>query len=710
MTEWVESGGTGRAYADWEAAEAGPGADDQTVPLFLAVSIGGDQGDTEGSAARAALTSLRTGGLILAEHEADRLLTEFRAVLRAGLIETWVFRLVGYARRGDIPAIEAHPLVTLLHVGAPMPRDAASHLPDPDPTSRLPKGTALQPPVAVVIDDGIPFLNAIFRKGGSTAIEAVWLQSDRMPHPVPGEEEVGLVIRKNKINAAFAEQDERQVYRETNLKLLPITARASTDFRISHGAHVMDIALGGEPNVPIFAVQLPPSAVADTSGRLNGRFVVQGLRWSILQALKLNQKAGAGPVVANLSLGSLAGPGDKTGFLASWLDYEVRAYRVMTDCDLRVVCAYGNSHREKLAARAKVTADAPMRFEWCVQPEDFTSSFIELRVEEADTAGLSISVTPPRAGPATRVFTWADAQKGWHWTGPDGTPLAAILKLDESPGDGRTTAILLATAATNRRRGGPAAPAGAWKIEVTGAGPTLVTALVQRDDTPAGYRPFGRQSWIDSPASYIWDFQTRDWIKPDEAITSSFDPRPTVPPNAGPVTRAGTAVAHAGATAETVVFVGSVKPILGFPDKRVSTLYSAEGIPADATIYGIPARRDGESEGPNLTALADDGSNLYGRLGSGVISGSMTRLSGTSVAAPAVTRRYLMLYKAQSDAHMPIPAAEIPLSDLLSVAPATERDPITGYGILKDQRPYTLGRDLSTLPPPATFPPPPTFP
>lgn len=694
MANWVEQGGSGQAYAEWEALQAGAEAGDQTVPLFLAFSMA-DAADKD--AATAGISALRSSGLIPAPHEGDRLLTEFLAVLAAGKLKDWTFRLVAFARRGDIPKIQSDlPFLDILHIGAPLPQDAAAGLNPRAPQAHLPAAKTLQAPIAAVIDDGIPFLSARLRSSVSeTRLLSVWLQADKRVAET-GAEVIGRVLHTADINPMIARNDERQVYAEVNRALMPVTERASTDFRISHGAHVMDIATGAGfdedmAKTRLLAVQLPSAAVADTSGRRNGRYVVQGLRWSMIEALKANEAQGAGPLVVNLSLGSLAGPGDATGFLASWLDYEAKAYKLITGCDLRLVCAYGNSHRDKLAARDVVTPDAPMQLDWCVLPEDFTASFLEVRASEAEAKSLTLRFSCPKGGADPFDMAWSEAEKGWIWPGPDGCPIAAVLPLDEVKGDKGTRALLVATAATERQRGGPAAPSGVWKLTIEG-GKALVTALVQRDDTPAGYRLFGRQSWLDSATAYMWDFQTRDWIKP-----WSLDPTDAGLVQAGdrPVSRLGTPVAHAGATSETITFVGSIKPIIGFPDRRVSTLYSAEGIPADTEIDGTSARRPGESEGPDLAALADDGSNLYGRLGSGVISGSMTRLSGTSVAAPAVTRRYLMEYSDQAASGATIPPPPIPLADLLREAPWPDRHPIEGFGALKGQKQYTQGSEAT---------------
>ena len=39
MANWIEAGATGRGYSDWEAGQAGPQAGQQTVALFLRLSL-----------------------------------------------------------------------------------------------------------------------------------------------------------------------------------------------------------------------------------------------------------------------------------------------------------------------------------------------------------------------------------------------------------------------------------------------------------------------------------------------------------------------------------------------------------------------------------------------------------------------------------------------------------------------------------------------
>jgi hypothetical protein len=81
--------------------------------------------------------------------------------------------------------------------------------------------------------------------------------------------------------------------------------------------------------------------------------------------------------------------------------------------------------------------------------------------------------------------------------------------------------------------------------------------------------------------------------------------------------------------------------VTGQPNRLRPAPYSSQGAQYLA--------RPGESPGPTLAAQGDDGVMLAGRRAAGVLSGSVVRLSGTSVAAPAVARALLAYFRATPD-------------------------------------------------------------
>ena len=247
-------------------------------------------------------------------------------------------RVVAHVATGDLASLPIW--CEVLHVGAPvrMPLiclsqpavrpDAPLPLPDTRRSTRTGKGAL---PVIAVIDDGIAFLNARFRAAPRrTRIVAVWLQAPEVLDPAGVL--CGQVLDRAAIDRLLETgEDEADIYRRNNRGLLPGPERHSTNHAVSHGTHVLDLAAGAAPEgaaedgmraLPILAVQLPPAAVRDTSGRRLEGYVVQALRWLIAQTLRRASGGPVAPLIINLSLGSLAGPGDDHAFLANWFQHE----------------------------------------------------------------------------------------------------------------------------------------------------------------------------------------------------------------------------------------------------------------------------------------------------------------------------------------------------------------------------------------------------
>jgi hypothetical protein len=315
-----------------------------------------------------------------------------------------------------------------------------------------------------------------------------------------------------------------------------------------------------------------------------------------------------------------------------------------------------------------------MELIWRVLPDDHTSSFLELRVPVTQVAGLTLTLQPPQgSGLPAKEFDWPAANTGWRLPGP----IAAVSGSLEDGGQSHVLIALGPTAGTGEM---PATPSGAWKVtvETKMIEPVLVSARVQRDDTPPGYRTLGRQSWLDHPLAWDWDDELRGYVAPRRAEDAP----------GCPVTREGTWVAYAGADDPRILFVGAGRPVTGAPGQMQATSYSAEGQQHLA--------RPGESLGPTLLAPGDDGVLMRGRRASGVPSGSVVRMSGTSVAAPEVTRALARYF-------MTVPEAEQSTAAerrfLTGTDVWTDIDPRKGYGTLVDM----AGHDQGAEPPSAAM-------
>lgn len=669
MVKWqqVTTGLAHGGYVAWEAAVAaaeGSGARDH-LPVFVQLVEPAVGALTQANAIDA---TLALPGVLFSRHERDLLATE-RAV---ALVEGWAIRVrtVALCPRAMLSALPSFWQV--LQVGAAV---AVPSAPDTGPGEDLRTTTGdldRAMPVVAAIDDGIGFLNARFRKTRhTTRVKAVWLQA---PDRVAGDAAaplrdvvVGRVLTEADINALLvAGGDEAEVYRQVNRALLARTDGALTNHRAAHGTHVLDLAGGAAPwagdplsQVPMLAVQLPPATVRETAGRRMETYLVQGLRWILAEVLRLSDGTEVPPVVINISLGSLAGPGDRTGFIADWFEYEIARFARLTGgAEVRLVIAYGNARLSRLTARAALRRSQPVMLDWRVLPDDHSASFMELRVDAGMAGGLKLQLTPPAgSGLPALAADWPAPGQGWQLAGP----LAAVTSISEPGGQ---ALLHLALGPTVTAGTLPPCSAGAWKVEVftTDAEPVRLTARVQRDDTPPGYRTLGRQSWLDHPQGWEWEAESRGYTAP----------RPAADAPGCPVTREGTCVAYAGAVDPRILYVGAVRPNRRSPRGVQSTPYSSEGVRHLA--------QPGESPGPTLVALGDDGTALPGRRGAGVLSGSVVRMSGTSMAAPAVARALVAYF-------LTVPEAERdPLAERRALTGHdawTVPDPRLGHGALK---------------------------
>lgn len=620
----LEHGG----YAAWETAvEAAQGGPARLIPILARlVQPAGIAMDLKGAIA----ATLTLPDVELPPHERDLLETD-RA--RAGDGWPHEVRFVAYAPRSLLENVP--PFWSVLGIGPGfLPAEVAPH-----PDEAVDLTTLLGPlspdvPVAGIIDDGIGFLNARFRAAPDrTRFLGIWLQaSERTAHDAVGPSRdirLGRVLRGHEIDRIIGSGiAETEAYAFVNRTLYPLPDRSATTRRVGHGTHVLDLACGAGfaedmAASPILAVQLPPSSVRETAGRRMEAHLVQGVRWMMAEVLRQSHKDKAPPLVINLSMGSLAGPGDATEFLADWIGYEIdRHRRLAPGAEVRITGSYGNARLTRMAARTEVRINHPLSLDWRIQPDDRTASFLELRVDQPQTSGLTLTLTPPPGSslPALAI-DWPEVAGSQWLTKPEG-PVAAISFLPERGGQ---ALLHIALAPTIAPQGGAVSAPGLWRLDLTTAKtePVRVVARVQRDDTPFGHAASGRQSWLDHPEGWTWDTTSRSYTAPQPAAEG-------VTPC--PITREGTAVSYASINRPEVWMVGSVRK------EQTPSVFSSEG--ADYLF------RPGESAGPDIVAVGEAGGFAGGILASAILTGSKARLGGTSMAAPAVARRLIEYFRA----------------------------------------------------------------
>ncbi len=397
-----------------------------------------------------------------------------------------------------------------------------------------------------IIDDGLPYLNRRFRRqDGQTQtsrIAALWMQK-------PGLGAIcGRVIERDEISASFtADLDEANQYRADHIGLgaAPWHRRAS-EHRVTHGALVMDLAAGAEPDdtrdpmraVDIFAVQLATQSVKDSSGRRLREAILRGLRWITRRALEEQTHR---PLVINISLGAMDGPRVSVAGYAKLIEQETKDYKALSGHDLTVTAAFGNAHRNRQVATAKpdgtLTDAAPAEITWRILPEDRTESLLQIRLiaptdrlegrlADRQLKEMHIQIEAP-GKPASQ---WMKVKDGLCRISPDGSTRywCALTSRDETSVSMIAAVVVAPTARPTEPdvTGTPPhiaslAPAGGYIIRVRNSGAPVEWALqIQRDDTPAGFAAHGRQSYFDHKDAYGWDLETRDWTDPSaSAIT-----------------------------------------------------------------------------------------------------------------------------------------------------------------------------------------------
>ena len=529
-------------------------------------------------------------------------------------------------------------LIASITIGSDLPEGASGPAEAEDEVPPLPDGKDPDAVIVAVIDGGLPLAHERFRKDRlHTRIEYAWVQD--VTHQPPSFVNTGREFDKGQLDGLLAQcdiggqVDEDMFYRLTGQADFSDPNHNELGYRVTHGAHVMDLAAGLDyrdpmetrlDKMPIIAVQVPNAVTADTSGASLEPYVEAAFRYIRKRAANISAARGTKPlpVVVNFSYGVIAGPHDGKSSLELAMEHFIQT-RPGGPGHTAVVLPSGNRYMSQ--CHAVLTPDLfdaateKRTLTWRVQPDDGTESFLEFWMPETVAAPLAsrikMTITPP-GGPTSPVISEIDGDN-WVWK-PHGLAGQVVCEIGYSwqpmpQKKGLFSISIQRTASFDNSV--ELAPSGDWIIEIedTGLAPgDVVNGWIQRDDTIYSDHARGRQSYFSDP-----DYQV--FNPPGVTPEGDWNQTDSVPDC--PIRKAGliSAIATGDKTVTTAGF---------YWKSGQMALYSAGGPTVNP-----------QKDAPDAAAPSDTSRVHFGTIGAGSRSGSVAVLSGTSVASPRLARR-----------------------------------------------------------------------
>lgn len=486
----------------------------------------------------------------------------------------------------------------------------------PDPTAPLAEdGPFLAPEahpedpdraaIVAVIDHAIPFAHPLLTTGGASRVAAIWLME------APAAERradiaFGRELRGPQIDALrVPDWDAAAAYRAVGL-CGPAghgLARHGT-----HGAAVAALAAGHDPISatgrahPVLAVSLPRAALAETSGSIAALFIQAAVIFVVARARALagemSRRAGRRvrpQVVVNLSLGITAGSDDGSALITRLQD--AIAEGASDDLgQVHFVLPTGNHRQDCLQAHLA----AGQGIGWQVPPADLTPTALEIW-GAPNEALPRLSLAPPGGTP---VAVSLDTPGFGHLLDEQGHRLARIVLQRRGGPQGRGCLTVILPPTLPAEQGADSAPPGLWSLQLDAAGPSGCVIAVHRDDRLPGFVRQGRQSRLVDPA-YARRTEDGRWPLADDLGHRTL------------IRRNGTVSLYARGTRQIRVGASLAKPT-----GRISayTGLLSDSAPGDVTVP------------------VDAGPARSGMILPGNWPASRQRMSGTSFAAPQLTR------------------------------------------------------------------------
>ncbi|GLO72800.1 hypothetical protein MACH17_43170 [Phaeobacter inhibens] len=519
---------------------------------------------------------------------------------------------------------------------------AASDLPDVDTSDddsnhrkiiEVPEGTV----ITAVIDDAIAFAHNLFRDGlVSSRVEFATILSGS-PEQLSGGRASGRSYSKAQIDVLLQEYttngllDEPAFYAAVGLVNARSKTLSAVALRRSHGTHVMALAAGysmrnAPSNRPIICALLPSRVTEDSTGQNTLPSFKLALKRLCNQAarFRLPDKSKP-PVIFNFSYGNFAGPHDGTSRIDRVIDryFGPQAKKHDANQTRQIVLPAGNGNISRIHAalnlqNAKSKLKGPSwKLDFVAQPDDRTSSHLQMWMPYHATNPpprfVGVRVTVP-SGPTSKTV-YVSGNTGQRLVDEQGQEVARLTYRFDG-GHTRRGVMTFSINPTAHQSAIDLARAGRWRIDITSCdmgSSDDVQIWIERDETLPGFLPGGRQGYFNN-ADYVYFNALGAPLPVDPTGTTS------------PILRAGTLSGYACGKTPMVV--------AGFTQSnRLLSDYSAAG-----PITPSRGRKKANRLGPDAAALADDSPVLTGVLSAGSSSGSLTRMGGTSVAAPRVAR------------------------------------------------------------------------
>jgi hypothetical protein len=537
-------------------------------------------------------------------------------------------------------------------VESPLPKSLSAK----SNTGRIPDDNRV---IIAIIDDGIGIANHRFRAAVDKTRVEHFLDLALIGTPTANgsvDEPLGRSWRGSDIEKLLG-QDEEPVYRALGLIDPASELRQPLRAEVTHGTHVLDLAAGYDWRTeekeaeerPIIAVQLPTQVAENRSDTWLPQSLKRALDWILVKADELSAelsmqskhvaidgKPSRLPLIVNGSFGSLAGPQDGCSDVERRIRQFVKTYRGDGPEDLcTFVLSVGNALQLRAAAQMDILPGGVGEIPWRVLPDDKTPNFVQIWLPKVRGSEhpqqVQISLEPPRDGPGSGKLSQLGEAVEWEI----GKDAAARIYHQRFPRPGGSReCITIATRPTADDQGQLIVPSGLWLIKIKNTTRRELRGIdlrVHRDDVGMFAHTGARQSYFDHPEYERFDPASGRTINEETRDDELYDDkrRDDELRKRGHwtrVTRQGTLSTYA--FAEGVLAVGGYR--------------RSDGQPA---VYSSAGRRRKDPHGklvdertPDLAAVSEESPALPGVVAAGTYSGSVAILSGTSVAAPQVTR------------------------------------------------------------------------